>query len=170
MSATRPDPNDGRATNARRQSASACDDLAVPELCRFTCDHLEGVLRLCDAEAWPYFPEDPERTLRVLTAPGVTTVVAVDRDQVIGFAQLFSDGKLQAFLANLAVSEDKRGRGFGRSMVVEGLRLAGGQRVDLLSGDAAVAFYESFPHLRKPGFRLYPFHGNGASEWRRPAL
>ena len=38
------------------------------------------------------------------------------------------------------------------------LRRAGGARIDLLSEDASVGLYESFPHLRKPGFRLYPFH------------
>lgn len=43
-------------------------------------------------------------------------------------------------------------------MVVEALRLAGAERVDLLSEDEPVAFYESFPHFRMPGFRLYPFH------------
>ena len=40
----------------------------------------------------------------------------------------------------------------------EALRLSGAERVDLLSEDGAVDFYESFPHFRKPGFRLYPFH------------
>ena len=38
------------------------------------------------------------RTRRALIAPGVTTVVAVDADAVVGFAQMFSDGELQAFL------------------------------------------------------------------------
>lgn len=38
------------------------------------------------------------------------------------------------------------------------LRRAGGDRIDLLSEDDAAGFYESFPHRRKPGFRLYPFY------------
>ena len=45
---------------------------------------LEGVLRLCVAEGWPSFPSDPDRARRVLTAPGVTTVVAVDGGVVVG--------------------------------------------------------------------------------------
>ena len=68
-----------------------------------TPEDLDGVLRLCEAEGWPSFPADPERASRVLTAPGVTTVVAVDDQRVVGFAQLFNDGELQAFLANIAV-------------------------------------------------------------------
>ncbi|MCY1140222.1 hypothetical protein OWR29_19660 [Actinoplanes sp. Pm04-4] len=61
---------------------------------------LPGVLHLCEAEGWPSFPANPPRALRILTAPGVTTVVALDAGAVIGFAELFSDGELQAYLAN----------------------------------------------------------------------
>ena len=125
---------------------------------RFEEGHLEGVLRLCVAEGWPSLPEDPARAVRVLTAPGVTTVVAVEGGAVVGFAQLFSDGEIQAFLTSIAVDVTARGRGIGRALVEAALRLAGGDRIDLLSEDDAVGFYESFPHRRKPGFRLYPFY------------
>jgi hypothetical protein len=54
--------------------------------------------------------------MRVLTAPGVTTVVALDHGDVIGFAELFSDGELQAYLANMVVDETRRGEGIGRAM------------------------------------------------------
>ena len=134
----------------------------MSELRRFRPEDLDGVLRLCEAEGWPSFPEDPARASRVLSAPGVTTVVAVDDGRVVGFAELFSDGELQAFLANVAVDEQERGKGLGRALVMEALRLAGGQRVDLLSEDDAAPFYESFPHFRKPGYRLYPFHTDNA--------
>ena len=96
--------------------------------------------------------------MRILTAPGVTTVVAVNEGEVVGFAQLLSDGELQAFLASIAVDARFRGRGVGRALVEEALRLGGGTRIDLLSEDASVGFYERFPHFRKPGYRLYPFH------------
>jgi GNAT superfamily N-acetyltransferase len=124
----------------------------------FATGHLQGVLRLCEAEGWPSLPADPARAARVLTAPGVTTVVALDGDEVTGFAQLFSDGELQAFLACLVVAEAHRGEGVGRALVEEALRAAGGERIDLLSEAGAVGFYEAFPHQRKPGFRLYPFY------------
>ena len=130
----------------------------MADLLLFARTHLEGVLALCEAEGWPSFPADPERAMRVLTAPGVTTVVAVEQATVVGFAEVFSDGEIQAFLANVAVDQHHRGKGLGRELVVEALRLSGAERLDLLSEDGAVAFYESFPHFRKPGFRLYPFH------------
>lgn len=130
----------------------------MAELHRFTREHLDGVVTLCEAEGWPSFPADPERAMRVLTAPGVTTVVAVGEDVVIGFAEVFSDGEIQAYLANVAVAERHRGHGVGRELVREALRQSGAERVDLLSENAVIDFYESFPHFRKPGFRLYPFH------------
>jgi ribosomal protein S18 acetylase RimI-like enzyme len=136
----------------------------MAEIVPFIAEHLDGVLRLCVAEGWPSFPDGPGRAIRVLTAPGVTTVIALDKGRVVGFAQLFSDGELQAFLANLAVAEGFRGRGTGRALVTEALRLSGGERIDLLSEDNAVGFYERFPNFRKPGFRLYPFHDENESQ------
>ncbi len=128
------------------------------EICRFGVEHLDGVIALCVAEGWPSLPEDPERAVRLLTAPGVTTVVALEERAVVGFAELLSDGELQAYLASIAVDTSFRGRGIGRALVVQALQLGGGTRVDLLSEDGSVGFYEKFPHFRKPGFRLYPFH------------
>jgi ribosomal protein S18 acetylase RimI-like enzyme len=64
---------------------------------------------------------------------------------VVGFAQLFCDGELQAFLANLAVDQAFRGRGTGRALVTEALRLAGGERIDLLSEDNAVGSMRGSP-------------------------
>ena len=125
---------------------------------RFEPGDLPGILRLCEAEGWPSLPADPPRALRILTAPGVTTVVAVDTDAVVGFAELFSDGELQAYLANLAVAAGRRGVGIGRQLVREALRLAGGERIDLLSTEESVGFYRSLPHADKPGLRIYPLH------------
>jgi ribosomal protein S18 acetylase RimI-like enzyme len=138
-----------------------CNDRPVMEVRSFEPDDLHGVLRLCEAEGWPSFPADAARALRILTAPGVTTVVAVDNGGVVGFAELFSDGELQAFLANLAVDSAKRGAGIGRQLVAEALRQAGGERVDLLSEEDAAGFYRTFANFEKPGFRLYPFYEGG---------
>jgi predicted N-acetyltransferase YhbS len=130
----------------------------VTEIRAFAPADLSGVLALCTAEGWTSLPADPARALRILTAPGVTTVVAVDGDAVIGFAELFSDGELQAYLATLAVDRTRRGEGLGRSLVTEGLKQAGGERIDTLSEDDATGFYRKLPHFEKPGLRLYPFH------------
>ncbi|MGA0603444.1 GNAT family N-acetyltransferase [Caulobacter sp. KR2-114] len=123
---------------------------------RFAPADLPGVIALCAAEGWPSFPEDPGRALRALTAPGVTTVVAAAPDgRVAGFAQLLSDGEIQAHLSLIAVDPDFRRQGVARGLLDLGLRLAGGVRIDLVT-DSAPDFYLALRHRRFEGFRLYP--------------
>lgn len=124
---------------------------------RYASADLPGVLRLCALENWPSFPEDPARADRALTAPGVTTMVGVEDGVVAGFAQLLSDGEIQAHLSLIAVDPAYRRRGLGRDLIVLALREAGGLRIDLIS-DTAEDFYASFPHFRLAAFRLYPDH------------
>src|SRR5579871_4223818 len=121
----------------------------------FAAADLDGVVALCAAERWPSFPEDPPRALRALTAPGVTTMVAADDARVVGFAQLLSDGEIQAHLSLLAVAPEARRQGLARRMLVLALTEAGGYRVDLLT-DTAPEFYEAMPHRRLEGFRIFP--------------
>lgn len=123
---------------------------------RFDDDDLEGVLTLCRAEGWPSLPGDPERALRALTAPGVTTLVAHDGGQVIGFAQILSDGEIQAYLALIAVDPSRRGEGIGRRLIETAIAVAGGSRIDLLADDAATGFYDRLAHRALPGYRLFP--------------
>jgi len=116
---------------------------------------LPGIIALCVAEGWPSYPEDPARAHRALTAPGATAVVAVDDDQVVGFAHMLSDGEIQAFLSNIAVASTHRRQGIARRLVAVALERAGGLRVDLIT-ETADAFYESLKHKRSSGYRIYP--------------
>ncbi len=122
----------------------------------FEAAHLDGVLSLCRAEGWPTFPADPDRALRVLLAPGTATVVALGTDgEVVGFAHALSNG-LMAYLAELVVAAEHRDRGIARKLVAEVFHRSGVVRLDLLSTDTAEGFYETLPHCRYAGFRLYP--------------
>ncbi len=82
-------------------------------------------------------------------------MVAMENDRVVGFAQMQSDGELQAHLSVIAVDKDYRGRAIARELIGVALREAGGKRVDLLT-DSAENFYSKLPHRRMSGFRLYP--------------
>jgi hypothetical protein len=43
----------------------------------FAQAHLDGVIPLVAAEGWTVYTDDVARTYRALTAPGVTTLVAI---------------------------------------------------------------------------------------------
>jgi len=129
------------------------------EVVAYESELLQGILALAAEEGWPSLAADAERADRVLTAPGVTTVVArsVEDGEILGFAQFQSDGEIQAHLSLIAVSPHRRREGIGRRLVTEGLRRAGGLRVDLVT-DSADDFYRALPHRRLEGYRLYPDH------------
>jgi ribosomal protein S18 acetylase RimI-like enzyme len=117
-------------------------------------EDLSGVLSLCEAEAWPSLPGDPERANRVFTNPGVTTFVAIGRGEVSGFIYVLSDGEVQAYIALMAVAAEYRRQGIGTALIEAAFAACGAERLDLLS--AADAFYENLPHQRWSGFRLHP--------------
>jgi len=135
---------------------SALRDNRAMEYEAFVARHLDGVLRLCRAEGWPSFPADSSRALAVLTAPGVVTVVAVEGERVLGFAQVLTDGAIQAYLCNIAVALERRRQGVGRRLVQEVFAQSGAERLDLISVSAADDFYQGFQHRTFPGFRIYP--------------
>ncbi|HZS30960.1 MAG TPA: GNAT family N-acetyltransferase [Gaiellaceae bacterium] len=122
----------------------------------FSEEHLPGVIRLCEDEGWPSFPTDPARALRALTAPGVTAVVAVEEGEVVGFAQMLTDGEIQAYLCDLAVAKGARRAGVGRALVEAAFARCGAERVDLLALEDSEDFYRSFRHRALPGYRIYP--------------
>lgn len=127
------------------------------EIVPFADEHLSSLVALARAEGWGFYDGDHDRARAALTASGVTTVVALEDGEVVGFAQLQSDGTVQAHLTNVAVDPGHRRTGIGRRLLEEALTRAGGERIDLVSTEAGERFYASFPHFRLPGYRLYPF-------------
>jgi ribosomal protein S18 acetylase RimI-like enzyme len=141
--------------------------------------HLDAVVALCKAEGWTTFSGNRDRVGRAMTGPGVTALVAVEDgpgdgaraavasepgdgarpagdERVLGFAQAVGDGAFGGYLCMLLVAEDARGRGIGKALIERTLIESGVLRLDLLSSDRAMSLYERFPHIRIPGFRIYP--------------
>jgi ribosomal protein S18 acetylase RimI-like enzyme len=126
------------------------------EIVAYETRHLDAVVGLCKAEGWTSFSGNRDRAGRAMTGPGVTALVAVDEERVLGFSQAVGDGAFGGYLCMLLVAEDTRGRGVGKALVERTLVESGVLRLDLLSSDRAMPLYERFPHIRIPGFRLYP--------------
>jgi GNAT superfamily N-acetyltransferase len=126
------------------------------EVVGFDVHHIDGVLRLTTAEGWPTLAADRERAVRVLTAPGAVTVVAVDGDDVVGLARALTDGEWVACLTDMVVDAGYRRRGVGGALIAEIFVRTGAERMDLLAEPGSEEFYRSFPHQPWTGFRLYP--------------
>lgn len=118
----------------------------------FTAEHLERLVALVAAEGWATYAEDPARTLRALTAPGVTTLVATAGERLLGVIQVQSDGVIQAHVSLLLIAEDARGIGLGERLLREGLLRAGGLRLDIRT--RTDGYYERLGASRSLGFRL----------------
>lgn len=128
----------------------------MPDIVAFETLHADGVVRLCAAENWPSWTR--ENVLGAFSSPGVIALVAVDGDDVVGAAQLLTDGRVIAYLGLLVVDRDARGHGVGRALVDELFSRCRLSRFDLLSEEGSTRFYESLPHKAKPGYRLYRAH------------
>jgi ribosomal protein S18 acetylase RimI-like enzyme len=118
----------------------------------FARAHLDGLIALIAAEGWTEYADDVERTYRALTAPGVTTLVAIARGRVAGAIQVQSDGLIQAHVSMLLIGRDWRGAGLGSALLRQGLARAGGLQLDIRT--RTEGYYERLGASRSLGFRL----------------
>ena len=114
--------------------------------------HLDGLIALVAAEGWTEYTDDVERTCRALTAPGVTTLVAIVGQRVIGAIQVQSDGVIQAHVSMLLIDRSWRGGRLGSRLLCEGLDRAGGLQLDIRT--RTEGYYERLGASRSLGFRL----------------
>jgi ribosomal protein S18 acetylase RimI-like enzyme len=123
-------------------------------LSAFTVDHASGVATVAAEVGWPSLA-NPATVAAVFTAPGATAAVALCDTTVVGFVQALSDGHLQAHLSFLAVLPSHRRHGIARQLTEMVFTATGAQRIDLIT-DEADNFYQSLPHKRMSGYRIYP--------------
>ena len=102
---------------------------------------------------------------RILDERGVHVLAAIEDGEVAGFAYCHVlprlDGTENVFLYELAVDEPFRGRGIGRALVEEALRLAGRRRLFVLADEdnsPARALYRAVGGVEEPQliFRFDP--------------
>jgi GNAT superfamily N-acetyltransferase len=118
----------------------------------FTQAHLDGLIALVAAEGWTEYADDVERTRRALTAPGVTTLVAIAGAHLVGAIQVQSDGLIQAHVSMLLIARNARGVGLGSRLLRDGLERAGGLQLDVRT--RTEVYYERLGARRSLGFRL----------------
>jgi ribosomal protein S18 acetylase RimI-like enzyme len=118
----------------------------------FAREHLDGALALFATEGWDEYTDDPEATYRALTAPGCSTLVALDGSTVVAIIQVQSDGVIQAHVSALLVAEQARRGGIGKRLIREGLARAGGIQIDIRT--RAESYYQRLGATQSAGFRL----------------
>ena len=118
----------------------------------FAHAQLDGLIALVAAEGWTEYTEDVGRTYRALTAPGVTTLVAIVGERVVGAIQVQSDGVIQAHVSMLLIDPSQRGARLGSRLLREGLDRAGGLQLDIRT--RTEGYYERLGASRSLGFRL----------------
>ena len=118
----------------------------------FAPAHLDGLIELVAAEGWTEYADDVQRTYRALTAPGVTTLVAIMDGQVARAIQIQSDGLIQAHVSMLLIDRNRRGGGLGSRLLREGLERAGGLQLDIRT--RTEGYYERLGASRSLGYRL----------------
>jgi ribosomal protein S18 acetylase RimI-like enzyme len=123
------------------------------EVREYRRDDLASVVELCRAEGWPSF-QDSAVASQALGAPGVIAASAESAGVVIGFGYGQTDGVVQAHLSLIVVERDKRRQGVATAIVQALLERSGAKRLDLIT-DEAGSFYESLPHRRTTGYRIY---------------
>lgn len=122
-------------------------------------DGLEGFF-----EGWPTHPSSADH-LRLLRQSDLISL-AIDGDQVVGFATAITDGVLAASVPLLEVRAAYRGSGVGTELVRRLMaQLEEMYMVDLSCDEELVSFYEGFGMRRAVAM----IHRNYAAQAGRPA-
>ena len=78
--------------------------------------YFEAVRRFLVENGWERLTADAER-FRVMMENADRTVLAVEGEQIIGFARAICDRASNGYIGTVAVVEEKRGQGIGRELV-----------------------------------------------------
>jgi GNAT superfamily N-acetyltransferase len=77
-------------------------------------EHFDGIIALYRAHGWTH-ATDPER-LRTAVESSSYSVVALEDEQVVGFARAMSDEAFAVYIADILVRPDRQRLGIGRTL------------------------------------------------------
>jgi GNAT superfamily N-acetyltransferase len=77
-------------------------------------EHFDGIIALYRAHGWTH-ASDPQR-LRTAVESSSYSVVALDDEQVVGFARALSDEAFAVYIADILVRPDRQRQGIGRTL------------------------------------------------------
>ena len=118
----------------------------------WTDEDFPAVQRLSSIEGWPTPDARPKEALAGWQRSW-PTLVATERNMVVGFVRALTDGEVTTFIAELLIEARWRGRDIGRALLDACHYLYPHTRQDLLSTEDSDSFYEVVGFRRFTGFR-----------------
>lgn len=117
----------------------------------------EAILSLYRHAGWWQTDENPAylRQVERIIAETFCFVVAKDGSELIGMGRAISDGVSDAYIQDVMVHSDYRGRGIGKAiiaMLLEHLQANKLQWIGLISEPGYERFYESLGFARMEGY------------------
>ena len=77
-------------------------------------EHFDGIIALYRAHGWSHASQ-PDRLRTAITCSSFA-VVALDDDQVVGFARALSDEAFAVYIADILVAPERQREGIGRAL------------------------------------------------------
>lgn len=111
-----------------------------------------SVQRLYEQEGWMTFINRADDGLKALKNSSIS-LVAVDKDKVVGLVRALTDGSVTTYIAEIVVDNSCRGMGIGKILLDVCHKLYPGTRLDLLSTESADKFYKRENFRVTIGFR-----------------
>ncbi|MBW6513294.1 MAG: GNAT family N-acetyltransferase [Candidatus Syntrophosphaera sp.] len=117
----------------------------------------EAILALYRHPGWWQTDENPEylATVAKIMADTYCFVIAEDKEEIVGMGRAISDGVSDAYIQDVVVHSDYRGRGIGKAIIgklLEKLKADQIQWIGLISEPGYERFYESLGFARMEGY------------------
>ncbi|MGH4124294.1 MAG: GNAT family N-acetyltransferase [Clostridium sp.] len=111
-----------------------------------------AVQRLYEKEGWMTFIERADEGLKAWKNSTIT-LVAVEKELVVGLVRALTDGKITTYIAEIIVDSNYRRKDIGKALLDVCHNLYPRTRLDLLSTEGADEFYERNKFRKTTGFR-----------------
>ena len=136
-------------------SYTALPELVLPDdlsIRAWTAADFATIQRLCSAEGWTTPSDRPQAALAAWQHSYPALIICTD-DEIVGFVRALTDGQVTAYICELLIIPQWRGRGLGKLLIEACHLLQPSVRFDLLSTDAADGFYQHLDFRPFQGYR-----------------
>jgi len=118
-----------------------------------TTEHIQQILTLYKMEGWWISSKDDVALVKQIVAGSHCFLIVEDEGRLKGMGRAISDGVSDAYIQDVAVDKDCRGRGIGQEII---LRLVNRLNQDGVNWVGLIAERGSHPFYERQGFSIMP--------------